>query len=112
MVQFSGNKLQFLFLSDSDNGLQVHSDMVDREVVEDGKRFSEWYLRATKKNNKARQSVMIDGLLLCTHSDQRGKTTIAVYQRGFSLIPSLFIFPYRVEGGTPSSVAAPPGPFI
>ncbi len=63
MVQFLDNELFFLFMSDSDNGLIVFAEVMYGEVVPYGKKFSEWNGWATKIINKARQSVVIDGLL-------------------------------------------------
>ena len=51
-------------MSDCDNRFIVHSDMMDGELVPYGKKFSEWHGWATNKYKKARQSVVIDGLLL------------------------------------------------
>ncbi len=63
MVQFLGNELFLGLMSDSDYGLIVSADVMDGEVVPYGKEFSEWHGWATNKYKKARQSVMIDGLL-------------------------------------------------
>ena len=48
MVQFLSNELFFRFMSDSDYRLLVPADMMDRKVVPDGKKFSEWISWGTK----------------------------------------------------------------
>ena len=50
-------------MSDSDYGFIVPAEVMDGEVVPYGKKFSEWHGWATNKYKKARQSVVIDGLL-------------------------------------------------
>ena len=63
MVQFLSNQLFLWLMSDCDNGLIVPASVMDGKVVPDSKKFSEWHVWATNKYNKARQSVVIDGLL-------------------------------------------------
>ena len=53
----------FLFMTDIDNRFIVPAEVMDGEVVPYGKKFSEWHGWATNKYKKARQSVVIDGLL-------------------------------------------------
>ena len=64
MVQFLSNQLFLWLMSDCDNGLIVPAEVMYGEVVPYGKKFSEWHGWATNKYKKARQSVVIDGLLL------------------------------------------------
>ena len=69
----------------------------------------------SKIYNHIKESPSIGGdrrAFVCTRGEQKGIITIVVYQRWFSLMPNLFILLYRVEGGNPSSVAAPLAPFI
>ena len=54
----------------------VPAEVMDGEVVPYGKKFSEWHGWATNKYKKARQSVMIDGLLLCTRGEQKHTLSI------------------------------------
>ena len=82
MVQFLSNQFLGRFMTDCDNGFIFPADVMYGEVVPYGKKFSEWHGRATNKYNKARQSVVIDGLFACTRGEQRSITTIAVYRQG------------------------------
>ena len=52
MTQFLSDELHFFCKSDGDNGLEVFPELVYRKVVENGKKFSEWCMRATKKITK------------------------------------------------------------
>ena len=82
MVQFLGNELFLGLMSDCDNGLLVPAEVMDGEVVPYRKEFSEWNGWGAKNifslkfdlsvslQKKARQSVMIDGLLLCTRGEK------------------------------------------
>ena len=48
MVQFLSNELFFRFMSNCDYELLVPADMMERKVVPDGKKFSEWISWGTK----------------------------------------------------------------
>lgn len=51
VVQFLGNELLFLFLSDCDDGLLVPAEVVDEEAIPHTE-FAECIVWATKKNKK------------------------------------------------------------
>ena len=66
MLQFLSNQLFLGLMTDCDYGLLVPADVMDVEVVPYGKKFSEWISWATNKYKKTRQSVVINGLFVCT----------------------------------------------
>lgn len=70
-------------------GLVVPANVVDGEVVPQTKKFSECISRATKKIRKARQSVVIDGLLLCTR--------IATNNNIMNLAKAIEILNYKIK---------------
>ena len=82
MVQFLSNQFFWGLMSDCDYELLVQAEVMDGEVIPHTEEFSRW-IRWGAKNifslkfdlsvslqKKARQSVMIDGLLLCTRGEK------------------------------------------
>ena len=82
MLQFLSNQLFLWLMADCDNRLLVLAEVMDGEVIPHTEKFSRWngwgaknifslnFNLSVSLQKKARQSVMIDGLLLCTRGEK------------------------------------------